>query len=113
MHVGSRSAAHSPIVRGSRRARVFPTVVTGAADGLELGSAFQSAQVVITDAGEKTFTYQFARYADLLEEATFQFGALMIGQVTVDDMIVSLQEVTDMIREDDAIPKFPREQPGS
>lgn len=89
------------------------TVVTGSADGLELGTAFQSAQEVIAAAGDNRGTSLYSRYVDLDEESRFQFGALLTGQTEVADMVSALQDLTDQIREDDAIEKFPREAPAA
>ena len=87
------------------------TVVTGSAEGLDLGTAFKSAQDGIAAAAGNTFTALYARYADLDEESKFQFGALLTGQTGVEDMVSALQDLTDQLREDDSIQKFPREQP--
>ena len=87
------------------------TVVTGSADGLDLGTAFASAQESIAAAGADTFVSQYGRYVDLDEESTFQFGALLTGQTSVEDMVSTLQDLTDQIRDDDSIEKFPREAP--
>lgn len=87
------------------------TVVSGSADGLDLGTAFKSAQDGIAAADGNTFTALYGRYADLDDESKFQFGSLLTGQTTPDDMIATLQELTDQLREDDSIQKFPRERP--
>lgn len=89
------------------------TVVSGSAEGLDLGSAFASAQTAIAAAGGNTFTALYARYADLDDESKFQFGALLTGQAEVDDMISTLQDLTNQIREDDSVQKFPRTKPGA
>lgn len=87
------------------------TVVTGSADGLELGSAFASAQEAILAAGSDTYTAQFTRYADIDEEVKYQMGALMTGQTSVEDMVSALQDLTNQVREDDSIQKFPSTAP--
>ncbi|MGB3328465.1 MAG: N-acetylglucosamine/diacetylchitobiose ABC transporter substrate-binding protein, partial [Thermomicrobiales bacterium] len=87
------------------------TVVSGSAEGLDLGTAFKSAQEGIAAAEGNTFTAQYARYADMDEESKFQFGALLTGQTSVDDMISTLQDLTNQIREDDSVTKYPREKP--
>lgn len=89
------------------------TVVTGSADGLDLGTAFASAQEAIAAAGSHTFTANYARYADLDEESKYQFGALLTGQTDVADMVATLQDLTDQIREDDSIQKFPSVAPAT
>lgn len=87
------------------------TVVLDSAEGLDLGSAFASAQEAIAAAGPDTFTALYARYVDLDEESKFQFGALLTGQTSVEDMVSALQDLTDQLREDDSIQKFPRTGP--
>lgn len=87
------------------------TVVLNSAEGLELGSAFASAQEAITAAGTDTFTALYSRYADLDEESKYQFGALLTGQTGVEDMVSALQDLTDQLRDDDSIQKFPRTAP--
>jgi N-acetylglucosamine transport system substrate-binding protein len=90
-----------------------PTVVAGVGEGIDLGAAFSSAQAADDAAGENKFSgARFPGwYADLDEESKRQFGMLLTGQTTVDDMISTLQDLTDQIREDDSIPKFTREAP--
>lgn len=90
------------------------TVVTGSADGLDLGAAFASAQEGIAAAGDNTWSSRYAGwYNDLKEETQNQFGLLMTGQTSVDDMVSTLQDLTNQIREDDSIPKFTREAPSA
>ena len=89
------------------------TVVTGSADGLDLGAAFKSAQEGIAAAGANTWSSQYGRYADLQDEAKNQFGLLLTGQTSVEDMVSTLQDLTNQIREDDSIPKFTREAPSA
>ncbi len=120
--VGSTGTPPSRATSSSRRAvsnatspltdsGVTVTVVTGSAEGLDLGTAFKSAQEGIAAAAGNTFTALYARYADLDEESKFQFGALLTGQTDVETMVSDLQALTDQLRDDDSIQKFPREQP--
>ncbi|MGB3307854.1 MAG: N-acetylglucosamine/diacetylchitobiose ABC transporter substrate-binding protein [Thermomicrobiales bacterium] len=88
------------------------TVVTGSADGLDLGDAFKSAQEGIAAAGNNTWSSQYAGwYADLDDESKNQFGLLLTGQTSIEDMVSTLQDLVNQIREDDSIPKFTREAP--
>jgi len=88
------------------------TVVTGSADGLDLGDAFKSAQAGIAAAGNNTWSSQYAGwYADLDDESKNQFGLLLTGQTSIEDMVSTLQDLVNQIREDDSIPKFTREAP--
>jgi N-acetylglucosamine transport system substrate-binding protein len=89
------------------------TAVKGAGEGKDFGSAFNSALVADGEAGDNKFSgARFPGwYPDLDEESKLQFGMLLTGQASVDDVISALQDLTDQIREDDSIPKFTREVP--
>jgi N-acetylglucosamine transport system substrate-binding protein len=90
------------------------TAVQGAAEGLELGTAFQSVQDVIAAAGENVFVPRWSGwYADLGELSETTFSELMTGQKTTDEIIAELQAETDRIRADESIPKFERVAPGA
>ena len=90
------------------------TVVSGAAEGLDLSTATQSVQAAIEAAGANTFVAQFGTwYADLDEETQNQFSLLMTGQATPEEVSSALQELTDELRENPDIPKFTREAPSS
>ena len=89
------------------------TVVAGAGQGKDFGSAFNSALVADTAAGDNKFDgcrYP-GWYSDLDDESRNQFGLLMTGQTSVDDMISTLQDLVNQTREDDSTPKFTREVP--
>jgi N-acetylglucosamine transport system substrate-binding protein len=85
------------------------TVVQGAADGLDLGLAFQSAQDGLANAGENAF---YSRYADwypqLSTDSRDQFGLLMTGQVSVEEFQQNVQDSADAVKADDTIPKYTR-----
>jgi N-acetylglucosamine transport system substrate-binding protein len=90
------------------------TAVAGSAEGLELGTAFQSVQDAIAAAGENVFVPRWSGwYADLGELSETTFSELMTGQKTSDEIIAELQAETDRIREDASIPKFERVAPGA
>ena len=83
------------------------TVVNGAAEGLDLGTAFASVEQAINAAGENVFTARWnGYYADLFEASQTAFSELLTGQKTSDEVIEELQALTDQIREDESIPKF-------
>ncbi|HYH11949.1 MAG TPA: hypothetical protein VD789_06300, partial [Thermomicrobiales bacterium] len=89
------------------------TVVEGAAEGLDLGSAFASVQEAIANAGENTFVARYAGwYADLDEESKLQIGMILTGETTAEEASESLQQFTNELRENPDIPKFTREAPG-
>jgi N-acetylglucosamine transport system substrate-binding protein len=83
------------------------TVVEGAADDMDLGTAFASVQEAIANAGEHTFVSQYgALYADLDELSQTVFSELMTGQKSPDEAIEELQSLTDQLRDDPNVPKF-------
>jgi N-acetylglucosamine transport system substrate-binding protein len=90
------------------------TAVEGAAEGLELGTAFQSVQDAIAAAGENVFVPRWpAWYPDLDELSRSIFSELMTGQKSSDEVIAELQALTDQIRNDPSIPKFEKVAPGA
>lgn len=86
------------------------TVVNGAAEGLDLGVPFQSAQDAIANAGENTFASRYADwYPPLDTDSTDQFGLLMTGGATVEEVLQNIQDSADAVKADDSIPKYTRE----
>jgi N-acetylglucosamine transport system substrate-binding protein len=89
------------------------TVVDGAAEGLDLGTAFASVEEAIANAGENTFVSRWGGwYADLNELAETSFNELMTGQKTPDELIEAMQAKVNEVRENPDIPKFTRTAPG-
>jgi N-acetylglucosamine transport system substrate-binding protein len=85
------------------------TVVQGAAEGLDLGSAFASAQDALANAGENTIAGRYRFWYPTLEsESRNQMGALMTGQITVEEFQDIVQEEADAVAADDSIPKYTR-----
>jgi N-acetylglucosamine transport system substrate-binding protein len=90
------------------------TAVVGAAEGLDLGTAFKSVEDAIAAAGENQFVARYAGwYADLDQESQLQFGNLLTGQSSVEEVSQALQKMTDDLRDNPDIPKFTREAPGA
>ncbi len=86
------------------------TVVNGAAEGLDLGASFQSAQDAIANAGDNTFASRYADwYPELSTDSRDQFGLLMTGQITVEEFQQNVQDSADAVKADDSIPKYTRE----
>lgn len=84
-----------------------PTVVIGAADDLDLGSAFASAKTAIEASGENRLSSRYAAlYPDLSEASNTAFSELLTGGKSVDEVIEELQALTDQIREDGSIQKI-------
>lgn len=90
------------------------TAVEGAAEGLELGTAFASVQEAIAAAGTDIFVPRWPGfYEDLSEASETEFSKLMTGQATSDEVIATLQALTDQLRNDPAVTKFPVTAPGA
>ena len=87
------------------------TTVAGAGDGLDLGTAFNSARAVTEAAGDKIFSGPLYSnwYQTLAEEMSVQMGALLGGQIDPDGFIDAVQAHADMVANDETIPKFTRE----
>jgi N-acetylglucosamine transport system substrate-binding protein len=86
------------------------TVVQGAADGLDLGHAFVSAQTALAAAGEHTYYTQYEAWYNQLGNASRDaFGALLTKKATVEETMNTIQEAADAIANDDSIQKFHRE----
>lgn len=84
-----------------------PTVVTGAAEGLDLGTAFASAQAAIDASGEDRLNSRYTGlYPDLNEATQTAFSELLTGAKTAEEISADLQSLTDELREDDSIDKI-------
>jgi N-acetylglucosamine transport system substrate-binding protein len=87
------------------------TTVVGAGEGLDLGTAFNSAKAATDAAGDKLTTpprFQ-SWYKALNDEVTVQLGALVSGQIDPDGFINAVQSAADNLANDQSIPKFTRE----
>jgi N-acetylglucosamine transport system substrate-binding protein len=90
------------------------TVVAGAAEGLDLGTAFASVDAAIAAAGSNTFTTRYAGwYPDIDEESKLQIGNLLTGQATAEEVAQAIQKLVDEQRENPDIPKFTSVAPGA
>lgn len=86
------------------------TVVLGSADGIDLGSAFASAQKVINAAGANVFYAMYgAWYSKLATEAKNQMGELLNNRLDPAGFMDKLQKMADGIAKDSSIPKFHRD----
>lgn len=93
----------------SEYARSLTTVI-GAAEGLDLGTAFNSARDALDDAGENTFSGPlFASwYTQFNDEVRVQMGALLTKDVTPEEFVTRVQQKADELAQDDSIQKFER-----
>lgn len=87
------------------------TTIVGGGDGMDLGSAFNSALEALDAAGDNVFSGAlYPSYYKLLgDEEAIQMGAFLTGQITPDEYIENVQLTADDVAADDAIPKFTRE----
>ena len=85
------------------------TVVQGAAEGLELGTAFKSTQDAITASNGQTYVARYGGwYKDLMDTAKQSMADLMQKKISVDDYMDTVQQAADDVRDDDSVPKFTR-----
>lgn len=87
------------------------TTVTGAADGLDLGSAFNSARDALDAAGGNTFSGPLFTgwYTQFNEEVRVQMGALLTKEINPEEFTTRVQQKADEVAQDDSIQKFERE----
>jgi N-acetylglucosamine transport system substrate-binding protein len=90
------------------------TVVQGAGEGLDLGTAFGSVQQAIKAAGTNTWQTMYGTwYKDLQEEAKNQMAALLQKQIDIKQYMDSVQKVADQVKDDDSVPKYTHEPASS
>ena len=86
------------------------TVVQGSAEGLKLGSAFESVQTANAAAGSNVFVAQYGTwYKKLQDEAKDQMGAMLTKQIKPADFIDKVQKMADDVAKDTSIKKFKRQ----
>jgi N-acetylglucosamine transport system substrate-binding protein len=82
----------------------------GAAEGVDLGPAFASAQAALAAAGENQFSCRYREwYGEFRTETANQMSALMTGGATVEEFVDNVQAAADALAADDSIEKFTRE----
>ena len=86
------------------------TVVLGSGDGLDLGTAFASAQAAIAAAGSNTFPEASfgSWYTDLQDEAKNDLGGLLQGKMSIADYQSKVQDLADTVKADSSITKHTR-----
>ena len=83
-------------------------------EGVDLGKSYASVAEAVDTAGADNWTPLYGVwYADLFEEGQNSVGGVVTGAITVDEMIETMQALTDEIRENPDIPKLTREAPAS
>lgn len=85
------------------------TVVLDAAEGLDLGTAFTSAQQVFKDAGQNYFYSMYGTwYTKLVTEANNQMGELLNNRLTPAQYMDKVQSMADQTAKDSSIKKYTR-----
>ena len=84
-------------------------MTVGSADGLDLGSAFASAQDAVKLAGNNTFVALYGtRYKKLADDLKDQMGAMLTKQITPEDFVSKAQQLADDTAKDSSIRKYKR-----
>ena len=84
-------------------------MVQGAADDLDLGTAFGSAQEAVKLAGDNSFlAFYHTWYRKLEDDAKDQVGALLTRQIPPEDFVTRTQAAADAVAKDSSIEKYQR-----
>jgi N-acetylglucosamine transport system substrate-binding protein len=85
------------------------SVVAGAADGLDLGTAFASVADAAKAAGSNTFVAQYGDwYQKLYNDSSAALGDMLNKRSSVDDFLNAAQASADATAKDDSIKKYHR-----
>jgi N-acetylglucosamine transport system substrate-binding protein len=86
------------------------TIVRGAADGLEIGTALRSARDLLSAAGDQAITWYFdswyPAFATTAAQATGQFLA---GGLQLSEWTARIQAAADKLKQDNAVTKYHRD----
>lgn len=86
------------------------TVVRGAADGLEIGTALRSARDLLTAAGDQIITWYFADwYPDFATAAAQATGQFLAGGLALPEWTARIQSAADKLKQDKAVTKYHRD----
>jgi N-acetylglucosamine transport system substrate-binding protein len=86
------------------------TIVRGAADGLELGTAMRSARDLLTAAGDQIIQWYFdSWYPDFADTAAEATGQFMAGGLQQSEWTARIQAAADKLKQDNAITKYHRD----
>jgi N-acetylglucosamine transport system substrate-binding protein len=86
------------------------TIVRGAADGLEIGTALRSARDLLTAAGDQVITWYFdSWYPAFANAAAAATGQFMTGGLQQSEWTARIQAAADNLKQDDAITKYHRD----
>lgn len=86
------------------------SVVQGAAEGLDLGTAFASTRAAIAAAGANAFpsASYVSWYPPLELAASDRMGALLKKAIAIAEFVDAVQRAADAVKGNDAIPKYHR-----
>ncbi|MET7279129.1 N-acetylglucosamine/diacetylchitobiose ABC transporter substrate-binding protein [Kribbella sp. NPDC005582] len=85
------------------------TIVRGAADGLEVGTALRSARDLLGAAGDQTITWYFdSWYPAFATAAAATTGEFLAGGVPVSEWSGKIQSAADALTKDKAVTKYHR-----
>ncbi|WUJ75149.1 N-acetylglucosamine/diacetylchitobiose ABC transporter substrate-binding protein [Kribbella soli] len=86
------------------------TIVRGAADGLEIGTALRSARDLLTAAGDQVITWYFdSWYPAFANAAAAATGQFMTGGLQQSEWTARIQAAADNLKQDNAITKYHRD----
>ncbi|TCO33578.1 N-acetylglucosamine transport system substrate-binding protein [Kribbella steppae] len=86
------------------------TIVRGAADGLEIGTALRSARDLLTAAGDQVITWYFADwYPDFATTAAQTTGQFLAGGLQLSEWTARIQAAADKLKQDKAVTKYHRD----
>lgn len=86
------------------------TVVRGAADGLEIGTALRSARDLLSVAGDQVIIWYFADwYPGLGTAAAEATGQYLAGGLQLGEWTARIQTAADTLKQDDSITKYHRD----
>jgi N-acetylglucosamine transport system substrate-binding protein len=92
----------------SQNTRALSTV-TGAAEGLDLGTAFASVDQAVKTAGSNTFVAQYGDwYKKLNDDASNAIGDMLNKRSSPDQFMDAVQKSADAIAQDNSIKKYHR-----
>jgi N-acetylglucosamine transport system substrate-binding protein len=78
-------------------------------EGLDLGTAFASAQEAIADAGENTYVARYhGWYTKFGDEVKNQMAELLQMRISIEEFQDAVQEASDFLKDDESITKCTR-----
>ena len=86
------------------------TIVRGAADGLEIGTALRSARDLLSAAGDQVITWYFdGWYPEFAQAAAQATGQFLDGGLQLSEWTARIQAAADQLKQDKAVTKYHRD----